>query len=707
MSKSTLGVRDLGVKLNAPKKTIEFGAPQTVEDKDGVRYEVEAPYWGLTIGQFGHLLAECQMDSNWQDSFTMRDLVENYVKPKTKGKGVGYALLVNNKEPLEVSVMISHAWAENVMEFYHTLHRSVGAHESMFICALSLYQCEDGYGPSIEKQLGPDVQGSPFWHVIQHIAQTGQSHGFWWTHNSTLPRFALFFFSLAVACKFCTVIQRNCISFSGKCYRGTATPVGAWIPVFHWEWNPVEVEDFYVQITRLFLVFGGLAAICILGHIYLDIRGSYYLGRMIATPNHQCPMYTRLWCVYEMFVARVENVPVVLANTLASTGPANCKEADCSSPEDAKNIKGDIRSHGEKTAEDGFELVDAGIRAINRQTWMDAVITEVLWGFPIALADMCVVRMLKGGLKDFWMKQLTAMAMSMSKTTQASWQEHLAVLTTHGRFGYDIWCETEFEESRYSLWVWALVCGVLVGCGVFLSSIVYVARKAEGNTCYSTWFKVIGCLVAADMALSAISLIGKQLGYCDLEDEYASHVYRMHWFFVGTSFILGQGALIILTFLVVNALFGKTLSHYSAHHGFLLMVLGCVLLVVLVAIGHRSDDMMHMYPTFFFNFCLLFGFFGPLSMGWTAAVRWGMTIVDARHHRYVVHFMAKVSEIRDFRTKIKLLKKEDGQKPGLKRVAEVAPWWRTLTCCRPARGPEGSGYEAMEVVPANDPANKA
>lgn len=44
------------------------------------------------------------------------ELVKGYVIPWTCGTGMGYALLLNEDEPKEVNVMISHCFAENAEE---------------------------------------------------------------------------------------------------------------------------------------------------------------------------------------------------------------------------------------------------------------------------------------------------------------------------------------------------------------------------------------------------------------------------------------------------------------------------------------------------------------------------------------------------------------------------------------------------------------
>lgn len=66
---------------------------------------------------------------------------------------------------------------------------------------------------------------------------------------------------------------------------------------------------------------GEFLVVTVLAFVVLQLlqrTGHLFKGRMVAVPNHNCEMYTRLWCVFEMFVAQTLLVPVKLANTLAS-----------------------------------------------------------------------------------------------------------------------------------------------------------------------------------------------------------------------------------------------------------------------------------------------------------------------------------------------------------------------------------------------------
>merc|ERR1719191_1932254 len=113
----------------------------------------------------------------WDASLNVYHLVEVRLKPFCAGTGYGYALHLNADDPKEVNTMVSHAWSENALEFLETIVRSTDERDSIFICAFSLYQCEDGHGPSIEEQLGTQPNESPFQRVLEHIHEQGTQNG--------------------------------------------------------------------------------------------------------------------------------------------------------------------------------------------------------------------------------------------------------------------------------------------------------------------------------------------------------------------------------------------------------------------------------------------------------------------------------------------------------------------------------------------------
>lgn len=66
--------------------------------------------------------------------------------------------MTNAEAPLEVNVMVSHAWGENAKEFVEALERSTTQDDVLFICAFCVYQNEDKVGPTIEEQLEQNLQ---------------------------------------------------------------------------------------------------------------------------------------------------------------------------------------------------------------------------------------------------------------------------------------------------------------------------------------------------------------------------------------------------------------------------------------------------------------------------------------------------------------------------------------------------------------------
>ena len=73
---------------------------------------------------------------------TMYEVVQKIIKPKTKGQGMGYSLLINKEKPLRAKAMVSHAWGEDYERFLSTLEESDSA-GPFWICAMAIYQNED------------------------------------------------------------------------------------------------------------------------------------------------------------------------------------------------------------------------------------------------------------------------------------------------------------------------------------------------------------------------------------------------------------------------------------------------------------------------------------------------------------------------------------------------------------------------------------
>eukprot|EP00548_Thalassiothrix_antarctica_P018999 CAMPEP_0194194452 /NCGR_PEP_ID=MMETSP0154-20130528/75587_1 /TAXON_ID=1049557 /ORGANISM="Thalassiothrix antarctica, Strain L6-D1" /LENGTH=403 /DNA_ID=CAMNT_0038918883 /DNA_START=1240 /DNA_END=2450 /DNA_ORIENTATION=+ len=107
--------------------------------------------------------------------FLVRELVETTIKPATDGLGISYALLMNQEEPKETNIMVSHSWDEPVKEFVESIEQlakdlDLSEDTTFWICALSIYQNNDKEkGPTIGEQLGPDPENGPFATILRTV----------------------------------------------------------------------------------------------------------------------------------------------------------------------------------------------------------------------------------------------------------------------------------------------------------------------------------------------------------------------------------------------------------------------------------------------------------------------------------------------------------------------------------------------------------
>eukprot|EP00928_Gymnodinium_smaydae_P055626 TRINITY_DN39128_c0_g1_i1.p1 TRINITY_DN39128_c0_g1~~TRINITY_DN39128_c0_g1_i1.p1 ORF type:complete len:659 (-),score=22.91 TRINITY_DN39128_c0_g1_i1:230-2161(-) len=353
--------------------------PQVLRSGDK-QQEVWPEYWGITISQLRALLKECQDDPSWSSANSLRVVVERYVLPRTAGTGLGFALLINKECPKEVSVMISHSWSENMEEFVETLSRTVSKNEVMFICALSIFQNQDGSGPSIAEQIGSQPEESPFYRVLWHLSTQGHAAGWRWLSRGYWKEVPLMCFQLGVLAYALSMVTIGSIPMLDEAATLDVNPVYADNPEGRrpliWHFGPLPRGSH--APTLVSLVFFVLACLT----RWVKQTSFIYLGRMVAVPNREEDLYSRLWCVYEIFVATDMGIYVELASTLAKCGVSNCRNATCSWPADELRIRRQIEDLGRergRCAEDGFDMVDAVIRKTVRLARWPFISHSIRW----------------------------------------------------------------------------------------------------------------------------------------------------------------------------------------------------------------------------------------------------------------------------------------------------------------------------------------
>ncbi|CAE7350807.1 unnamed protein product [Symbiodinium natans] len=140
--------------------------------------EVPPQDWGMTATQFREFLSGCRETTRWswitevREVVTLYDVIQQLVKPWTRGTGCGIALRMNHKKPCRATLMISHTWAEDMDECEeaivdYCLESTSGLATCIWFCGFAQYQAGDepgDIGPSIGEQLKLD----PFGAVIRH-----------------------------------------------------------------------------------------------------------------------------------------------------------------------------------------------------------------------------------------------------------------------------------------------------------------------------------------------------------------------------------------------------------------------------------------------------------------------------------------------------------------------------------------------------------
>lgn len=305
--------------------------------------------WGITLKMLRALIDECKTNPRWTRRTSVRTLVDDYVKPKTAGKGVGYAVLTGPDEVTEVTIMVSHSWNEPAEEFLETLERTAEEHDVLFICAVSLFQNEDGSGPSVSEQLGDTAEANPFYQVLDQLSRRGQDAGRWW-----MPRYSRFGLSLNMVV-FAILLLWLPLVLQWRIY--TLSGIVRWTGS---EW----LEEGNAISSRFFIITAACATMVAFLLFFFPDIAPIYCGRMVAVPNCEDDLYGRLWVVYEMFVALQNGIHVQLAPTMASAGEGSCKEAKCSSPDDEARIRNEIQqSCG------GYDRVDHAVWTLMTPQW--------------------------------------------------------------------------------------------------------------------------------------------------------------------------------------------------------------------------------------------------------------------------------------------------------------------------------------------------
>eukprot|EP00931_Biecheleriopsis_adriatica_P102375 TRINITY_DN77354_c0_g1_i1.p1 TRINITY_DN77354_c0_g1~~TRINITY_DN77354_c0_g1_i1.p1 ORF type:complete len:968 (+),score=273.11 TRINITY_DN77354_c0_g1_i1:87-2990(+) len=166
--------------------TLPDGMAPEATKKMRSRQRRDPQQWTLTVDQWSSVLQCCQDQAPYQrikregkKYVNMYDVNSVYVKPWTRGKGCGVAVLMSGEVEAPAGLMLSHAWAEDVeecqmavMEF--VMEKSVPRSTPLWFCLFANYQASDEFGPTVQEQLAL----RPFASVIQSKSLKMNNGGF-------------------------------------------------------------------------------------------------------------------------------------------------------------------------------------------------------------------------------------------------------------------------------------------------------------------------------------------------------------------------------------------------------------------------------------------------------------------------------------------------------------------------------------------------
>ena len=147
----------------------------------GQRNVTDPCEWSLSVKEWKELINKFKATPTWMalvkargESYNicLRDVVDHFIKPLTKGTGSSLALLVNSRYEHEPAhCMISHSWDASVDETYEAIDASILDDVHIFFCAFSLYQ--NGADHPDALTIGEQLTLDPFGSIIKSKPSEG------------------------------------------------------------------------------------------------------------------------------------------------------------------------------------------------------------------------------------------------------------------------------------------------------------------------------------------------------------------------------------------------------------------------------------------------------------------------------------------------------------------------------------------------------
>eukprot|EP00928_Gymnodinium_smaydae_P018730 TRINITY_DN17140_c0_g1_i1.p1 TRINITY_DN17140_c0_g1~~TRINITY_DN17140_c0_g1_i1.p1 ORF type:complete len:347 (-),score=22.53 TRINITY_DN17140_c0_g1_i1:567-1607(-) len=309
-------------------------------------------------------------------------------------------------------------------------------------------------------------------------------------------------------------------------------------------------------------------------HDMLDL----YNGYMLVVPNREVDIYSRLWCVYEIFVCKQTGLRVALANTLSSAGKVSSEHATCSSYEDQQRITKEIRAHAT------FAEVDMSVFMTTNGAWWMVLLASATVGSAVAVLDLASSR--------------------LDAPCNPTWLEHVFFHIIELRSGFHVrFYGFTLFFSKLTSWF----------------SMFYLFAAHQGRPTASTVYLYTLKAVAAGCVVICIGIACLHFGWLDYTCAISVQL-------IGTTFGLYHAAIACL------ALWTRLSPRSLAFFGRLPVLVALIFGVVAPAITfwQASKQCTQLWYSIFITSCMTaFGSYGLLAlMLWYGHNKWGLVIVD-------------------------------------------------------------------------------
>lgn len=293
-----------------PHEEPDQPSEEPVHDLSALGAEVGPVRWGITGAQCKALLDDLRMDPLWNPRVTVEQMVQEFIIPRTEAAHIGYALLVNQEDPQQVTSMVLHAPNTSGAEVLATIARSASEKEVFFVAALSKPQIavpepaeevtwvrrnqESTDAPKESPEAAEEFAPEEEMQVLEHIQAQRKSQ---WCSRlccGPMPSFPLLLVALSVILFYGPIITWGCVPGPDFSRCGARVPaqdlswssstVWFWMTKYQEDWDKLPEISHFVRSFTYLAVAGLLVFALLIWLLHRRFRPTD--SRVLVIPGH-------------------------------------------------------------------------------------------------------------------------------------------------------------------------------------------------------------------------------------------------------------------------------------------------------------------------------------------------------------------------------------------------------------------------------------